>query len=89
MPKLRDTPQQKREAAFRSAVAGHAAALELKYASEVAEFLDIPYRTYSGYRQGSFQRMPFEKAAAMARKLKMTGREWCAAAGIPYEEAQV
>ena len=87
MPKLRDTPQQQREAAFRSAVAGHAEALELNRNVDVAAFLDIPRQTYEGYKKGSFQKMPFEKAAAMGRKLKMTGREWCAAAGIPYEDA--
>ena len=87
MPKLRDTPQQQREAAFRSAVAGHAAALEFKHDIEIAELLDMPQQTFSKYKKASFQKMPFEKAAAMGRKLKMTGREWCAAAGIPYEDA--
>ena len=89
MPKLRMmTPQQKREQSFRVSVAAHAAALGLVHDKDVAEYIGISRQCYSGHKKTSFQNMTFIRAASMGRKMGMTGREWCAAAGIPYESSE-
>ena len=79
------TPQQKREKAFIVAMAAHAAELGLKHDTDVADHLGMTRQYFSRHKNAAFQKMDFEKAASMGRKMGMTGREWCAAAGIPYE----
>lgn len=84
MPRI-ETPQQKREKAFLVAIAAHAAELGLEHDTDIAQHLDMNRQFYWRHKKEAFQKLDFEKAASMGRKMKLTGREWCAVAGIPYE----
>ncbi len=82
----RVTPQQARENALVGAVGRSAAVLGLNTATQIAEYTGMSLTVFCKYRKKNYQSMNFDKICRMARMLKFTGREWCAAAGIPYEE---
>lgn len=85
MPKLRETEQQKREKALLVAVARSSTELGLYSDKEIAEFLGISPQSYYQYKKKRFQTPGFQLFCKMARTLHMTGREVCAAVGVPYE----
>lgn len=88
MPKLRASEQQLRESALMCAVARACAANELSCDKDVADALGITARRYM-YRKGqNFQGMPISEFGRMARRLRLTGREVCAALGVPFVEEE-
>lgn len=86
MSKLRLTDQQRRERALKIAIARAAAAEGLERDKDIAKVVGMTDRTYSYYKQKKFQNTNLEQFGRLARSLRLTGREVCAAVGIPYEE---
>ena len=82
----RVTPQQQRERALMGAISRCAAERELDTDAEVAGFLGMDTHSYSRYRRMKFQTRGFLLFCKIARQLGLTGREVCAAVGVPYEE---
>ncbi len=82
----RATPQQARENALNGAVGRAAGEMGLRTAVQIADYIGMTPPNFREYKRKNYQNMDFDKICRMARKLKLTGREWCAAAGIPYEE---
>lgn len=85
MPKLRETDQQKRERALMVAIARSAAEMDLENDKEMAELLGMSPQSYGQYKKKRFQTPGFLLFCKMARTLHMTGREVCAAVGVPYD----
>ncbi|WP_298069651.1 hypothetical protein [uncultured Mailhella sp.] len=88
MPRLRENEIQKRERILREAVKTHAKEKNLKNGDQISEYIGIGISSFYKYQQNNYQNMNFDLACRMARKLGVTGKEWCAAAGIPYEKEE-
>ena len=82
----RVTPQQQREKALMGAISRCVSERELETDADVAGFLGMEPYTYGRYRRMKFQTPGFLLFCKMARQLGLTGREVCAAVGVPYEE---
>lgn len=82
----RVTPQQQRERALMGAISRCVSERELATDAEVAGFLGMEPYTYCRYKRMKFQTNGFLVFCKMARQLGLTGREVCAAVGVPYEE---
>lgn len=67
------------------AVARSTAELELSKDKDVAEFIGISAQSYYQYKKKKFQTPGMILFSKMARALHLTGREVCAAVGVPYE----
>lgn len=67
------------------AIARSAAEMELENDKEVAEKLGMSPQSYGKYKKKRFQTPGFLLFSKMARALHLTGREVCAAVGVPYE----
>lgn len=80
------TEQQKREKALMIAIARSTTELELYHDKDIAEFLGISAQSYHKYKKKKFQTSGLLLFAKMARHLHFTGREVCAAIGVPYED---
>lgn len=84
MPKLRQTEEQRRTTALREAVARGKASQGLTLDREVARALGISGSSFSQHQSKAFRNMHTDTFFRMARRLKFTGKELCAIAGIPY-----
>ena len=82
----RVTPQQQRERALMGAIGRCLSERELTTDAEAAGFLGMEPYTFGRYRRMKFQTPGFLLFCNIARRLGMTGREVCAAVGVPYEE---
>lgn len=76
------TKQQQREHAMAVAVARARAELGFDTDKELSEYLRIPQTTLSDMKNKRFQGVSFGKVCEIARQLRLTPEEWCAAAGI-------
>lgn len=88
MPRTHETEMQKRERVLREAIKKHAKEKHFKNCDQISEYIGIGLSSFYKYQQKNYQNMNFDLACRMARKLGVTGKEWCAAAGIPYEEKE-
>lgn len=82
----RETEQQKREKALLAAVARGKIQESVRRDIDLAAMLGMPQSSFSQHKRKGFQNMDFGKFCIMARKLRLTGREICAAVGVPYED---
>lgn len=89
MPRPRLTEQQRRERALAGAIARAAAEEGLELDKDIAKVIGMTDKTYSYYKKKKFQNANLEQFGRLARNLRLTGREVCAAIGIPYEETIV
>ncbi len=80
------TPQQARENALNGAIGRATGELGLHTGVQIAEYIGMTPSNFNAYKRKNYQSMDFDKICRMARMLKLTGREWCASAGIPYKE---
>ena len=86
MPKLRDTPQQRRDKAFRGALDRGLSEKEITDIA-LAEKLCVTNVTVSRWRSGRYGKMSLERFAELAAKVGMTGQEVCRIIGVPYADA--
>lgn len=86
MSKPRLTDQQRRERALKVAIARAAAEEGLELDKDIAKVIGMTDKTYSYYKKKKFQNANLEQFGRLVRNLGLTGREVCAAVGIPYEE---
>lgn len=84
MPKLKMTEEQKRENIMRQAIARGKASQGIEYDMQIAESLGISPCCYSSHQAKCFKRMHVDLFFRLLRRLKVTDRELCAMAGIPY-----
>lgn len=82
----RTTPQQQREKALVGAIGRSLAEKGLHSDVDVAAYLGMLPQSYGNYRRKNFQTPGFLTFCKIARKLGLTGREVCAAVGVPYED---
>lgn len=82
----RMTPQQQREKALMGAIGRCLSERGLHTDIEAAAYLGMLPQSYGRYRRIKFQTPGFTLFCKMARQLGMTGKEVCAAVGVPYEE---
>lgn len=86
MPKLRDTPQQRKDKAFRSALDRGLSEKDMTDIA-LAQRLGVTNVTVSRWRKGQYPKMTLERFAEVAARVGMTGREVCRIIGVPYQEA--
>lgn len=87
MPRTREqAAQAAREKALMRAINRCSFELELPSKLRLSEYLHIPFSTLRLQMDGNCQSMKLRDFGAMARRLGMTGREVCAAVGVPYED---
>lgn len=82
----RVTPQQQRERALMGAIGRCVSEKGLHNDIDVAAYLGMLPQSYGRYRRMKFQTPGFLLFCKVARRLGFTGREVCAAVGVPYEE---
>lgn len=82
----RTTAQQKREKALVGAIGRSAAEKGLHTDAEIAAYLGMLPQSYGRYRRENFQTKGFLTFCFIARRLGLTGREVCAAVGVPYDD---
>ncbi|MDN0032606.1 hypothetical protein QVN85_06780 [Oscillibacter valericigenes] len=85
MPKLRDTPQQRRDKAFRGALDRGLSENEITD-KVLADKLGVTNVTVSRWRGGQYPKMTLERFAELAARVGMTGQEVCRIIGVPYKE---
>lgn len=87
MPKTREQmAQAAREKTVMRAINRCSFELGLGSTLKISEFLHVPFSTLRRQMIGNCQSMKLRDFGEMARKLGMTGREVCAALGVPYED---
>lgn len=86
MPKLRMTTVERCKKAYHHAMARAQIDLGLHKDYEMADKLKLSKSAYCRAKQEGFRTFGFEKAGALARSLKMTGREVCEIMGVPYDD---
>lgn len=84
MPKLRDTPQQRRDKAFRGALDRGRSENELTD-RQLADRIGVNCCTVSRWRHGGYPLMSLESFSSLAQKVGMTGQEVCRIIGVPYK----
>jgi len=85
MPKLRDTPQQRKDKAFKGAL-GRCLAESGLTGKAVSEKIGVSNVTISRWKNGEYRKMSLERFASLAQRVGMNGREVCKIIGVPYEE---
>lgn len=81
----RETEQQKRERALLAAVARGKVQKGFDRDVDLAIAVGIAESTFCRYKKDGFQKMDLYRFGMMARKLGLSGREICAAVGVPFE----
>lgn len=84
MPKLKMTEEQKRENMVQQAIARGKASQGFKFDAQIAEYLGVSRCFYSSHKAKCFNNMHVDLFFRLLRRLKVTDRELCAMAGIPY-----
>lgn len=87
MPKLRDTPQQRRDKAFRGALDRGLSENEMTDV-ELAGRMGVTNVTVSRWRGGQYPKMTLDRFAELVGRVGMTGQEVCRIIGVPYKEAE-
>lgn len=82
----RVSEQERREKALMGTIAKHAAEMGLYEGKDIAAFLGMSPQSYGQYRKKKFQTPGFILFCFIARKFQMSGREVCAAVGVPYAD---
>ena len=85
MPKLRDTPQQRKDKAFRGALDRGLSENEMTDLV-LADRLGVTSITISRWRNGKYKKMTLERFVQLAARVGMTGQEVCRIIGVPYKE---
>ena len=86
MPKIK-TAQMRYESALIGAIARAMNDCGMRHDCELADRIGLSRSTVCKYREKKFQSMRLKDFASMARAIGLTGKEVCAAVGVPYEES--
>lgn len=88
MPKLRKTPQQLREIELKTAI-DHGMHLNgIRNQTELAAVMGWSVAKACRLYRDAYQKMDFGEFCMLARRLKLTGRQLCQAAGVRYDDPE-
>ena len=88
MPKLRRSAQERRKYALAAAIARGKVDKGIRTDAQLAEKLGMSSQRLYYHRKRYYQMMKVGEFCRMARELGFTGRELCAAVGVPYSDPE-